>query len=191
MLLIRLVERRRTVELAPAAAASGVRAEAQRHVRTVDLPIERASALTDLLVDEVLQQRSIALGAPSDGIEEPDALRRKDGSSVYTVAGAELYTSERLLLGDAAHVYSAIGGPGLNLGLQHAVNVGWKLAAQLHGWAPDRAHDAKVVTRTHTAIAPIAPLPGNYGASRQTALSVRNLSRSDSRTPHPVADPAC
>ena len=111
MLLIRLVERLRTVELAPAAAASGLRAEAQRHVRTVDLPIERASALTDLLVDEVLQQRSIALAAPSDGIEEPDALRRKDGSSVYTVAGAELYTSERLLLGDTAHVYSAIGGP--------------------------------------------------------------------------------
>ena len=74
-----------------------VRAEAQRHVRTVDLSIERANALTDLLVDEVLQQRSIALAAPSDGIEEPDALRRKDGSSVYTVAGAELYTSQRIL----------------------------------------------------------------------------------------------
>ena len=29
------------------------------------------------------------------------------------------------------------GCAGLNLGLQHAVNVGWKLAAQLHGWAPD------------------------------------------------------
>ncbi len=74
-----------------------VRAEAQRHVRTVDLPIERANDLTDLLVDEVLQQRSIALAAPSDGIEEPDALRRKDGSSVYTVAGAEVYTSQRIL----------------------------------------------------------------------------------------------
>ncbi|MGH3170276.1 MAG: FAD-dependent monooxygenase, partial [Trebonia sp.] len=34
-----------------------------------------------------------------------------------------------LLVGDAAHVHSATGGPGLNLGLQDAVNLGWKLAA--------------------------------------------------------------
>ena len=42
-----------------------------------------------------------------------------------------------LLLGDAAHVHSAMGGPGLNLGLQDAVNLGWKLAAEVNGWAPD------------------------------------------------------
>ena len=41
-------------------------------------------------VDEVLDRRSVALAAPHDGIEEPDALRRVDGSSVYTVAGADL-----------------------------------------------------------------------------------------------------
>ncbi|MGB8386426.1 FAD-dependent monooxygenase [Mycobacterium sp.] len=38
-----------------------------------------------------------------------------------------------LLVGDAAHVHSPMGGPGLNLGLQDAVNLGWKLAAILHG----------------------------------------------------------
>ncbi len=32
-----------------------------------------------------------------DHIEEPEALRRVDGSSVYTVAGADLYTSQRIL----------------------------------------------------------------------------------------------
>ncbi|MFF7379138.1 FAD-dependent monooxygenase [Streptomyces massasporeus] len=41
-----------------------------------------------------------------------------------------------LLLGDAAHVHSAIGGPGLNLGLQDAVDLGWKPAAELRGHAP-------------------------------------------------------
>jgi hypothetical protein len=51
----------------------------------------------DLLVDEVLGHRSVALAAPPDGIEEPGALRRIDGSSVYTVAGANLYTSQRIL----------------------------------------------------------------------------------------------
>ena len=74
-----------------------VRAEAQRHVRTVDMPVEQANTLVDLLVDEVLEHRSVALAAPPDGIEEPGALRRVDGSSVYTVAGADLYTSQRIL----------------------------------------------------------------------------------------------
>ena len=74
-----------------------VRAEAQRHVRAVDMPAEQANTLVDLLVDEVLEHRSVALAAPPDGIEEPGALRRVDGSSVYTVAGAGLYTSQRIL----------------------------------------------------------------------------------------------
>ena len=74
-----------------------VRAEAQRQVRTTDVPAEHASALVDLLVDEVLDRRSVALAAPHDGIEEPEVLRRVDGSSVYTVAGADLYTSQRIL----------------------------------------------------------------------------------------------
>ena len=74
-----------------------VRAEVQRQIRTADVPIERADVLVDLLVDEVLDRRSVALVAPRDGIEEPQALRRTDGSSVYTVAGADLYTSQRIL----------------------------------------------------------------------------------------------
>jgi hypothetical protein len=46
-----------------------VRAEAQRQLRTANVPVERASALVDLLVDEVLDARSVALAAPGDGIE--------------------------------------------------------------------------------------------------------------------------
>ena len=74
-----------------------VRAEAQRQIRTVDVPAEDAAALVDLLVAEVLDRRSVALAAPADNIEEPDVLRRVDESSVYTVAGANLYTSQRIL----------------------------------------------------------------------------------------------
>ena len=74
-----------------------VRAEAQRQVRTIDVPHEHAAALVDLLVNEVLDRRSLALAAPADNVEEPEALRRVDGSSVYTVAGADLYTSQRIL----------------------------------------------------------------------------------------------
>jgi conjugative relaxase-like TrwC/TraI family protein len=74
-----------------------VRAEAQRQVRTIDVTAERASALVDLLVDEVLDHRSVALVTPADNVAEPEVLRRVDGSSVYTVAGADLYTSQRVL----------------------------------------------------------------------------------------------
>jgi conjugative relaxase-like TrwC/TraI family protein len=84
-----------------------VRAEAQRHVRTIDLPADRAAALVDLLVDEVLDRRSVALAAPADNVEEPEALRRVDGSSVYTVAGATLYTSTRILDAEARLVGAA------------------------------------------------------------------------------------
>jgi 2-polyprenyl-6-methoxyphenol hydroxylase-like FAD-dependent oxidoreductase len=42
-----------------------------------------------------------------------------------------------LLAGDAAHIHSPLGGQGLNAGLGDAVNLGWKLAATTHGYAPD------------------------------------------------------
>ena len=74
-----------------------VRAEAQRQVRTADVPLGRGEALVNLLVNEVLHSRSVALVPPDDDIEEPEVLRRVDGSSVYTVAGAALYTSQRIL----------------------------------------------------------------------------------------------
>ena len=53
--------------------------------------------MIDLLVDEVLHSRSVSLAPPDDGIEEPEVLRRVDRASVYTLAGADLYTSQRIL----------------------------------------------------------------------------------------------
>ncbi|MFJ1974913.1 SDR family oxidoreductase [Streptomyces sp. NPDC087903] len=51
---------------------------------------------------------------------------------------AERYRDRRVLLaGDAAHQQMPIGGQALNLGLQDAVNLGWKLAATVLGQAPD------------------------------------------------------
>jgi 2-polyprenyl-6-methoxyphenol hydroxylase-like FAD-dependent oxidoreductase len=50
----------------------------------------------------------------------------------------ERYRTGRVFLaGDAAHVHSPAGGLGMNAGLQDAANLGWKLAAAVHGWAPD------------------------------------------------------
>lgn len=40
------------------------------------------------------------------------------------------------LAGDAAHVHLPIGGQGISAGVEDAVNLGWKLAAEIHGHAP-------------------------------------------------------
>ncbi|GAA1869749.1 FAD-dependent monooxygenase [Pseudonocardia ailaonensis] len=75
----------------------------------------------------------VPLGPPAgDG---PHLLRRLTSGNTRL---ADRYREGRVLLvGDAAHVHSAIGGPGLNLGLQDAVNLGWKLAAAVHRGAAD------------------------------------------------------
>ena len=50
---------------------------------------------------------------------------------------AARYRSGRVLLaGDAAHIHFPAAGQGLNTGLQDAMNLGWKLAAEINGWAP-------------------------------------------------------
>jgi DNA primase catalytic core len=74
-----------------------VRAEAQRQIRAVELQAEQSERLVNLLVGDVLGNRSVSLARPNDGITEPAALQRSDGTSVYTVAGSELFTSTRIL----------------------------------------------------------------------------------------------
>ncbi|MFE9622794.1 rifampin monooxygenase [Streptomyces sp. NPDC006527] len=56
---------------------------------------------------------------------------------------AERYRVGRVLLaGDAAHIHPPTGGQGLNLGVQDAFNLGWKLAAAVNGWAPEGLLDS-------------------------------------------------
>jgi 2-polyprenyl-6-methoxyphenol hydroxylase-like FAD-dependent oxidoreductase len=50
---------------------------------------------------------------------------------------ATTYRKGRVFLaGDAAHIHSPLGGQGLNTGIGDAMNLGWKLAATIKGWAP-------------------------------------------------------
>ncbi len=75
-----------------------VRAEALRQVRGLGLPAADLDRLVDLLVDQVLTDRSVPIRRPAaDAIAEPQVLRRRDGASVYTIAGAGLFTSSRIL----------------------------------------------------------------------------------------------
>jgi 2-polyprenyl-6-methoxyphenol hydroxylase-like FAD-dependent oxidoreductase len=67
---------------------------------------------------------------------------------------AERYRAGRVLLaGDAAHIHPPNGGQGLNLGLQDAVNLGWKLAAEVGGWAPEMLLDSYQAERQPVAAA--------------------------------------
>lgn len=61
---------------------------------------------------------------------------------------AAAYRERRVLLaGDAAHVHSPTGGQGLNLGVQDAVNLGWKLAQVIAGISPEALLDSYQVER--------------------------------------------
>jgi 2-polyprenyl-6-methoxyphenol hydroxylase-like FAD-dependent oxidoreductase len=63
----------------------------------------------------------------------PTDLRRISG--INSRIAARYHDGRVFLVGDAAHVHSPIGGPGLNLSQQDAVNLGWKMAAVLNGRA--------------------------------------------------------
>jgi 2-polyprenyl-6-methoxyphenol hydroxylase-like FAD-dependent oxidoreductase len=55
---------------------------------------------------------------------------------------AASYRAKRVLLaGDSAHVHYPAGGQGLGLGVQDAVNLGWKLAQVVHGTVPESLLD--------------------------------------------------
>lgn len=55
---------------------------------------------------------------------------------------ATTYRKDRVLLaGDAAHIHSPLGGQGMNTGIGDAINLGWKLAAVIHGRAPGELLD--------------------------------------------------
>ncbi|MDN3358353.1 FAD-dependent monooxygenase [Actinomadura sp. DC4] len=102
------------------------------------------------------------------------ALRRSIGVNSRQ---ADRYRAGRVFLaGDAAHVHSGVGGPGLNLGMQDVLNLGWKLAAAIGGRAPEGLLDTyaserqpvgeRVITQTRAQMALLSPGP-NVTALRE------------------------
>jgi len=88
---------------------------------------------------EEVKQQLRAVAGTDFGVHSARWLSRfGDGTRL-----ADDYRSGRVLLaGDAAHIHSPVGGQGLNLGVQDAFNLGWKLAAEIAGWAPDGLLDS-------------------------------------------------
>jgi rifampicin monooxygenase len=88
---------------------------------------------------EEVKQRLRALVGTDFGAHSPRRLTRFGDATRL----AERYRDGRVLLaGDAAHIHPPMGGQGLNLGIQDAFNLGWKLAAEVRGWAPEGLLDS-------------------------------------------------
>ena len=87
---------------------------------------------------EDFRQQLRAIAGTDFGVHSPRWLSRFGDATRL----AERYRVGRVLLaGDAAHIHPPAGGQGLNLGVQDAFNLGWKLAAQVRGWAPETLLD--------------------------------------------------
>jgi 2-polyprenyl-6-methoxyphenol hydroxylase-like FAD-dependent oxidoreductase len=98
-------------------------------------------------LEEVTQRLRVFAGTDF-GVHSPRWLSRFGDATRQ----AERYRTGRVLLaGDAAHIHPPTGGQGLNLGLQDAFNLGWKLAAEVNSWAPEGLLDSY-----HTERHPVA-----------------------------------
>ncbi|WP_282085475.1 FAD-dependent monooxygenase [Streptomyces tendae] len=105
---------------------------------------DRAVAPT---LDDFRQQLRAVAGTDF-GVHSPRWLSRFGDATRL----AEHYRVGRVLLaGDAAHIHPPTGGQGLNLGVQDAVNLGWKLAARIGGRAPDALLDTYQAERRPVA----------------------------------------
>ncbi|WP_367128164.1 rifampin monooxygenase [Saccharothrix sp. HUAS TT1] len=95
-----------------------------------------------------LKQQVRKLAGTDFGMRSPRWLSRFTDATRL----AERYRSGRVLLaGDAAHIHPPMGGQGLNLGVQDAFNLGWKLAAEVRGWAPEGLLDSYQTERRPVA----------------------------------------
>ena len=88
---------------------------------------------TDELTLEDLRAALIRVDGTDHGAHSPRFISRFTDMTRQAVA----YRSGRVLVaGDAAHVHAPMGGQGLNIGVQDAVNLGWKLAQVVSGTSP-------------------------------------------------------
>lgn len=105
------------------------------HHRVIAIDAERSSVPkeTPLTVAE-LASAALKISGKDYGMGEASWLSRFTDATRL----ASAYRKGRILLaGDAAHIHAPMGGQGLNVGLQDAMNLGWKLAMVVKKQAPE------------------------------------------------------
>jgi 2-polyprenyl-6-methoxyphenol hydroxylase-like FAD-dependent oxidoreductase len=142
-------------------------------VYRVVVPAAGVSKRAETPTIEDFRQELRTVAGTDFGVHSPRWLSRFGDATRL----AERYRVGRVLLaGDAAHIHPPAGGQGLNLGVQDAVNLGWKLAGQVRGWAPDRLLDtyqaerhpvaAEVLDNTRAQMELSSPEPGAQAVRR-------------------------
>jgi hypothetical protein len=128
--------------------------------------VEQADALSPTLDD--LRAALIAVYGTDFGVHDVTWISRFNDAARQAAS----YRAGRVLLaGDAAHVHSPAGGQGLNIGVQDAVNLGWRLAQVVRGTSPESLLDTYQAER-HPIGARVL----------KTSMAATAINRGDERT---------
>jgi len=128
---------------------------------------ERYTGQTDEPTLRDVSRALVAVWGTDFGVHSPTWISRFTDKTRQAVS----YRERRVLLaGDAAHVHYPVGGQGLNIGVQDAVNLGWKLAQVVRGNSPQSLLDTYEAERH-----PVA------ARALQTTMAATSLTRSDPR----------
>jgi 2-polyprenyl-6-methoxyphenol hydroxylase-like FAD-dependent oxidoreductase len=115
-----------------------------------------------------LSEALIAVYGTDYGVHSPTSISRFTDMTRQAAS----YRDRRVLLaGDAAHVHPPVGGQGLQIGVQDAVNLGWKLAQVVKGTSPESLLDTY-----HAERHPVA------ASALRNTMAQTALLRSDERT---------
>ena len=146
-----------------------------------------------------LSEGLIAVYGTDYGIHSPTLISRFTDMTRQAAA----YREGRVLLaGDAAHVHSPVGGQGLNIGVQDAVNLGWKLAQVVNRTSPESLLDtyhaerhpvaARVLRNTMAQVALMRARRSHRGVARhrvraaEHGRAAQTIRRDDVRSGHPL-----
>jgi 2-polyprenyl-6-methoxyphenol hydroxylase-like FAD-dependent oxidoreductase len=125
-------------------------------------PNEDPSALSDLDARDIVYR---AVGRQFD----LEIIERSPWTAGLTLVAERFQAGRVFLGGDAVHLFTPTGGLGYNTAVDDAVNIGWKLAAAVNGWAPPSILDSYGVERK-----PVAER--NTGYARMLAESLGRFS---------------
>jgi hypothetical protein len=117
---------------------------------------------TDPTLTDLSKARPLVFGTDF-GVHSPNYI----SSFTDATRQAATYRKGRVLLaGDAAHIHPPLGGKGLNLGVQDAFNLGWKLAQVVKGIAPDSLLDTYHAERHPVAARALKETMAHVAVSR-------------------------
>ena len=106
--------------------------------RVITSEYDRVAGRDEPVTFEQLRESLIRVAGTDFGMHRPRWVSRFSDAARQA---ATYRTGRVLLAGDAAHIHFPAGGQGLNMGVQDAVNLGWKLGAVVTGRAPESLLD--------------------------------------------------